>query len=244
MKAILWREWLLFRRQFWKITAAALTLPSLYMLAFGWGLGERVQLPDQSYISFIVPGIMALATMNISFSAVAVKLNIEKVYEKNLELMIMAPLRMPFFALAKISTGMLRGLYAASLICALAYLFGVSLQPGIQLLLLVVINCLVFSALGFLAGMTVSSHQDLNRVNSFALVPMAFLCGTFFPLDQVPALARHIILALPLTHSVQGMRAVASGAVIPSGSLAILALYFLLFLGIGTWLSYRLDASS
>jgi len=40
------------------------------------------------------------------------------------------------------------------------------------------------------------------------------------------------------------MRAVASGAVIPSGSLAILALYFLLFLGIGTWLSYRLDASS
>ncbi len=244
MTAILWREWMIFKRQFWEITAAAVILPALYVLAFGWGLGDKVDLPGQSYISFIVPGILALATMNISFSNVAVKLNIEKVYEKNLELFIMAPLKMPFFALAKMGTGMLRGLYASALIIVLALFFGVVVRLSPMLLLLIVLNCLVFSALGFLAGLMVSSHQDLNRVNSFFLVPMAFLCGTFFPLDQVPSAARYFIMLLPLTHSAQGMRAAAAGIEAPLISVFVLLFYFICFLVIGILFSYRLDASA
>lgn len=241
MSAILYREFLLFKRQFWKISAAAAVSPTLYLLAFGWGLGRRVELPGQSYISFIVPGIMALATMNVSFSAVSVKLNTERNYEKNLELFLASPLRMYSFALAKIFAGALRGLYSAALIVCLAFFFGVRLHFSGLLVLLIVLNCMIFAALGFFAGMTTGSHQELNRFNSFFLVPMSFLCGTFFPLEQLPFVARLAIDLLPLTYASGGIRAAAEGKSVLPDVPVVLALFFLLFLSLGLWRCYRMD---
>lgn len=40
--------------------------PILYMVAFGWGLGRSINTGTGSYLDFLVPGILALNSMNIA----------------------------------------------------------------------------------------------------------------------------------------------------------------------------------
>lgn len=67
---VLWEKWVDFKYEWKRITIAALVSPMLYMIALGWGLGSTSAVTDRPYIDFLVPGILALTTMNTSFSAV------------------------------------------------------------------------------------------------------------------------------------------------------------------------------
>jgi ABC-type multidrug transport system permease subunit len=39
---------------------------------------------------------------------------------------------------------------------------------------------------GFIIGILIKSHADMGKFTSFIITPMAFLCGTFFPLEKMP----------------------------------------------------------
>ena len=80
---VLWEKWVEFKFEWKKITIAALISPLLYMIALGWGLGATSSVTDRPYIDFLVPGIIALTTMNTSFSAVAQPLNVQRIFEHN-----------------------------------------------------------------------------------------------------------------------------------------------------------------
>jgi ABC-type multidrug transport system permease subunit len=54
------------------------------------------------------------------------------------------------------------------------------------------------------------------------MLPMTFLCGTFFSLGALPDVAKAVLFALPLTHSSQALRAAALGEVFPWLSLLAL----------------------
>ena len=64
---VLWEKWVEFKYEWFKITTSALISPLLYMIALGWGLGAATTVTDRPYIDFLVPGIIALTTMNTSF---------------------------------------------------------------------------------------------------------------------------------------------------------------------------------
>ena len=65
--------------------------PVLYMVAFGWGLARSVNTGGGSYLDFIVPGILALNSMNIAFNSLT-PLCTERVYHKSLEEYLLAPI--------------------------------------------------------------------------------------------------------------------------------------------------------
>ena len=75
----IWEKWIEFKFEWKKITAAALVTPILYMIALGWGLGSMTTVTDRPYIDFLVPGLIAMCTMNNSFSAVATTLNVQRI---------------------------------------------------------------------------------------------------------------------------------------------------------------------
>ncbi len=90
--AVLWREFLFFLREdFFNITTSAIITPLLYMVAFGWGLGSDVHIEGYTYMHFVVPGIIALTTMNTSFSAMSVRLNSSRLHEKSFEFYMTSP---------------------------------------------------------------------------------------------------------------------------------------------------------
>lgn len=54
--------------------------PFLYIFAFGIGLGKNVSVDGGSYLNFLIPGMIALNSMNISFNTIAAPLNMSRIY--------------------------------------------------------------------------------------------------------------------------------------------------------------------
>ena len=81
---IMWRDWIVLRRRLKKFILSRLVTPVLYLVAFGWGLGKNINLASGSYLDFLVPGIVALNTMNVSYMSIT-SVHAERVYHKSLE---------------------------------------------------------------------------------------------------------------------------------------------------------------
>lgn len=231
---VLWQDYVLFKARFWSITTGTMIAPVLYLVAFGWGLGSGMMIEGTSYINFVIPGIIALTTMTISFSTVANDINIARIYTKTFEEFMIAPISMVVYSAAKVTAGALRGMYSAFIIILLAVLFRSGLEIGPYFIFITILNCFVFSAFGFSAGLIIDSHADMSKFSNFIITPMSFLCGTFFPLDKMPMLFKGFIWILPLTHTSQALRGAGEGLFIKFLHPAILTLYFIVFFLIGT----------
>ena len=66
---VFWRDWIVLRHRLLKFILSRMVAPVLYMVAFGWGLARSVNTGGGSYLDFIVPGILALNSMNIAFNS-------------------------------------------------------------------------------------------------------------------------------------------------------------------------------
>ena len=227
---VLWEKWVEFKFEWKKITASALVSPMLYMIALGWGLGSTSSVTDRPYIDFLVPGIIALSTMNNSFSAVGQPLNVQRLFERSFDQIIISPTPMPAYIFGQMLGGALRGMYSGLLILLLSIPFGASIQLSPAFFLIMLLNGLTFAALGILSAIVASSHGDIARFSTFFILPMTFLCNTFFPLEKVPNFIQVLISILPLTHASSSLRAMAYGSAPNVWSLLILAGYATVFM--------------
>lgn len=227
---VLWEKWVEFKFEWKKITASALVSPMLYMIALGWGLGSTSSVTDRPYIDFLVPGIIALSTMNNSFSAVGQPLNVQRLFERSFDQIIISPTPMPAYIFGQMLGGALRGMYSGLLILLLSIPFGASIQLSPAFFLVMLLNGMTFAALGILSAIVASSHGDIARFSTFFILPMTFLCNTFFPLEKVPSFIQVLISILPLTHASSSLRAMAYGSAPNVWSLLILAGYAAIFM--------------
>lgn len=203
---ILWQEFVVFKRKFVGTTISFLISPILYLVAFGWGLGSGVSIDGVSYMAYIIPGIIGMNTMMTSFSNTANNINISRIFYKTFEDYMISPINMTIYALGKIIAGACYGIYSATLIIVMVTIFTSDLVITPYFILISLLNCFVFSSMGFLIGLLVNSHSDMAKFTSFVITPMSFLCGTFFPIDKMPEVLRFIIYLLPLTHTNIAMR--------------------------------------
>lgn len=204
--AVIWKDWIVFRNKIVSNTLSAVIGPLLYLIAFGWGIGDQVTVDGMSYLAFVIPGIAAMNAMGISFGTTANGINIARLYDKTFEAEMMSPIRTLTFSAAKIIFGTLRGLYGAALILAVSLLFSGSLNITPYFILVMALNCCAFSGIGFIAGLKINSHADMAKVSNFIITPMSFLCGTLFPLTRFPAALRYVFEFLPLSQAVNGLR--------------------------------------
>lgn len=204
--AILWKEWVIFRRKFFSTSIGMIVGPLLYLIAFGWGLGSSVQINGMSYIAFVIPGLVAMNSMTNSYSPIANDINISRIYGQTFESTMTAPINMGVYTVARIIAGAIRGIYSATLIILISFLFQRDLRIDWYFAAILILNCCVFSSIGFIAGILINSHADMAKVSNFVITPMSFLCGTFFPLERFPSVLQPIVNALPLSITVRGLR--------------------------------------
>lgn len=227
---VLWEKWVEFKFEWLKITASALVSPLLYMIALGWGLGSTSTVTDRPYIDFLVPGIIALSTMNNSFSAVGQPLNVQRLFERSFDQIVISPTPMPAYIFGQMLGGALRGMYSGVLILLISMPFGANIQLRPAFFLVMLLNGMTFAALGILSAIVASSHGDIARFSTFFILPMTFLCNTFFPLERVPQWIQILISILPLTHASSSLRSMAYGGSPEIISLLILAAYATVFM--------------
>ncbi len=226
---VLWREWVFFRHRFLKITSAQIVTPILYLIAFGWGVGENLEMDGSQYMAYILPGVVALTSMRTSFSAISMRVSVTRLHERSFESYLAAPIQIHWLAIGHILSGALRGLYASALILLIGIPFGVMYQIDLPFILVCFVNGFMFAALGFFAAMMIDTHYDMNRFTSFVITPMAFLCGTFFSLKKLPWVLRQIIELMPLTHSTRLLRAIVLGGRIEMFSFLVMLVYCVIF---------------
>jgi ABC-2 type transport system permease protein len=73
--------------------------------------------------------------------------------------------------------------------------------------LMLLVSCFVFALFGVLIALVINSHQGMSTFSTLVMLPMTFLCGTFFSLSQLPDAAKAVLYILPLTHSSECLRA-------------------------------------
>lgn len=221
---VFWRDWVVLKRRLTKFILSRMVAPLLYLVAFGWGLGRSIQVDSGTYLDFLVPGILALNSMNISFNSIT-PVHAERIYHKSLEEYIIAPIVPDAFVIGKVLAAVLRSLISSAIIVVLAYLFGAHFSLTPLFIAVLVLNSVIFAEIGFLAAMKINTYEEMAQVNTYILLPMSFLCGTFFKTTTLPDAVRYAIELLPLTHTSYLLRGLGAGEAVALGSLAALIVY-------------------
>ena len=236
---VFWRDFIVLKRRMTKFILSRMVAPMLYLVAFGWGLGRSIEVNSGSYLDFLVPGIMALNSMNISFNSIT-PVHAERIYHKSLEEYIIAPIWPDAFVIGKVLAAVLRGLISSAIIVLLAMAFGAHLTLTPLFIIVLILNCIIFAEIGFLAAMKINTYEEMGQANTYILLPMSFLCGTFFSTHALPDLLRYFIEILPLTHTSYLLRGLGTGSEISLLSLLVLVIYALLGLWLGSRASRKL----
>jgi lipooligosaccharide transport system permease protein len=213
---VLLRNWLSFKSSAWIAVISGFFEPVLYLLSFGYGIGELVgnistSTGNISYAAYIAPGLLATSAMNgaifDSTWNVFFKLNESRLYKAMLSTSL-GPLDV---ALGEIAWALMRGgIYATAFTLVLA---GLGLVTSWWALLAVPAAILVafgFASFGMAITSYMKSHHQMNLFDIF-LLPMFLFSGAFYPLTVFPGWAQAVIKALPLGQGIELVTKAMSG---------------------------------
>ncbi len=215
---IFWGDWLELRARITQVAASGLVSPLIYIMAFGLGLGNSIRpgggLIDagyDSYLEFMLPGMVALSSMTISFGGTTFSICGDRLFSKTFEEMLLVPVHPLGLFLGKMLAGVLRGLMTSASVILVAILFTGKLWSFLNplFLFLLVLNCAVFAGLGVIIGLSVKSLESVGIYNNFLIVPMSFLGATFFDPSTLPVGLKVVVYCLPLTYTSIGLRSAA-----------------------------------
>lgn len=224
---VLWEKWTEFKRDFYKITLSAMISPLLYLIVFGMGI--KTTSHGEPYINFLIPGLVAMSTMTGSFGAVAQNMSVQRLYEKALDQIMVSPTPLWQFITGQIIGGSLRGIYSAAMILLLTFPLKTGLVWNGWSLLVMFLNGTVFATIALTLSFTAKSYTDAPRYTSFIIVPMSFLCNTFFSTEEMPNGFRQFVSVLPLSKASEMLRSISRGEGFDEWGIVVLAIYLVVF---------------
>ncbi len=210
----------LFRREysrFMKVAVQTLITPfvssTLYLMIFGVSLGGSIKLKDGlPYLSFLIPGLVMMACLNNSFQNSSSSIVSSK-FSGDLEDLKVSPLSSLQIVLALSSAAMMRGLIVGSITFFVGegcyYLNYGELLPVMHPLLLILflfLGSLAFACFGISIAFWAKTFDQLSAVSGFILMPLIYLGGVFFSIENLPPLWKSISLFNPLLYMINGVR--------------------------------------
>lgn len=230
------KEMLQFRRKLLRLgyIFSAMMVPIIYLITFGLGLGKAVILADGTdYLTFLLPGLVAMSSMSNSYSWVASALNLSRIYFKTFQTYVQSPISPSSIMIGEVLAGMVKGLFASLLLILVGVVVPSDFKLNLIFLVTLFLNCFMFACLGVITGMLTKTHEDTATYSNFLILPMAFFSGTFFSIERIPEVFKPLIYIMPLTHTNIVIRksSIDSEALI---SLIIILSYCLCFFLIGS----------
>ncbi len=188
---------------------------------------QQVEDESLSTIQFVTPGLLGWAVaMSAAFGAAATLQGWRQT--KLLRRLQLAPVSTRTIVAARVLVTLGIALVQMAIFLGLAAAaFGLQLSGAWWAAVpLLVIGTLCFMAVGLLAGALARTTEGAVNAANFMVLPMAFLSGSFFPLDGAPTWLQRVSDLLPLKHLNEGMLDVmvrgegASAALAPMAVLA------------------------
>ena len=238
---VLYRELHVFSKKIKRQILASSLSPFLFLIAFGWGFGKDVTINGLPYISFLIPGLIAMSTLNQCYG-ISQEINISRFYFHTFDEFLIAPISHVEIVIGEAFYGVFKGTISMGLIFLYAYLFQVKLLFNPIFIPAVFLHMLLFALLGVTMAMIVHDHGNQANLNTFVITPMIFLCGTFFPVDKLPGFFKVIVHSLPLTYSTKIIRASLTGGSVDLTHLWIILGFSVLFFFTALWALKRVEA--
>jgi lipooligosaccharide transport system permease protein len=214
--------------------------PVIILLAMGIGLGAYVGLVGgQSYMAFIVPGIICSYAMYSSVFECTYGSFTRMEYEKTYDAIISTPLSIDDVITGEIFWGATRSLLTGIVILAIASAFQLVHSAWAVLIIPVVfLEGIMFSSLAMFFTSLVPSIYTFNYFFTLFVTPMFFFSGVFFPLTSFPPVVQTLSWIAPLTAPVYICRNLLDSTFGPGvlGALGIMVFFVLVFF----WLALRM----
>ena len=198
-------------RRFWKVGAQTVAGPVvttlLYMMVFVVALqGARPPLHGTPFAEFVGPGLIMMAMLNNAFANASSSLIQAKVMNTATDFLTppLSPLELTAgFALGAATRGLVVGLVTAVCILPFARLEVANLVAVVGF---GAAACLIMGMLGVLAGLWAQKFDQLAAVQNFVVMPMTFLSGTFYLVENLPEPFATISHFNPFFYLIDGFR--------------------------------------
>jgi ABC-2 type transport system permease protein len=182
--------------------------PLLYLLVLGFGLGPVFAQSGQgSYLQFIAPGVVGMAILFTSiFSGIGLLWDRQFGFLRET---LVAPVPRLQIMLGRTLGGATIAAIQGTLILVVCMIAGFRPQSlaAIPLaLVFMLLVGLVFAGLGTAIGSTLKDMQGFQLIMNFLIMPIFFLSGALFPLNNLPTALSLATRADPLSYGVDGLR--------------------------------------
>jgi lipooligosaccharide transport system permease protein len=206
--AVISRDATVFSRYWRSTTFSSIVQPLIYLLAFGFGIGNLVsRAGGLDYKQYVGTGMVATAVLFSSMFPGMFTTFVRRTFQRTYDAMLAAPLSVEELVTAEgISLALRAGVYGcAPLLVAIAF----GLRPGAGIILVPFIGFttgLGFALFGIFISGVAKSIDNFGYVTSAVITPLFLLAGTFFPITGFPRGVRIAVQFNPLYHCVQLVR--------------------------------------
>lgn len=182
--------------------------PLLFLVALGYGFGPiYAKAGGGDYIQFLVPGIIC---MGILFTSVF--MGIEIIWDRQfgfLKETLVAPVPRFYIMLGRTLGGATLATAQGVIIFLIALLIGfrpenLAMLPLAFLFMFMI--AVLFTALGTALASRMEDMHGFQLITNFLIMPIFFLSGALFPLQNLPPSITLIAKMDPLSYGVDGLR--------------------------------------
>jgi ABC-2 type transport system permease protein len=219
--------------------------PILFLVALGYGLGPVFAKAGQgNYLEFLAPGIIG---MSIIFSAIFNGMQV--IWDRQfgfLKETMVAPVSRLSIMFGRTIGGATVASAQGILVLLIAILAGfhpVSWIGVIPAIIMMFLIALLFSSLGIMVASLLKDMQGFQLIMNFLVMPLFFLSGALFPLNNVPSALLIVAKCDPLSYGVDALRyfLIGSSTFPLALDIGVLVIISALFLGLGSYFFSRIE---
>ncbi|MCZ7382309.1 MAG: ABC transporter permease [Candidatus Methanoperedens sp.] len=173
-------------------------------------LESGVVFKDRSYLDFLMPGIISIVLMFISFLLASITI-VQERSKKTLIRTLLTPISLEGFILEKTAALILIALLQGIIMIVVAYLLYGIVIPADQLgglFLVILVYSAAFIGIGMALATFAESENTAMLLSLVLSIPMLFLSGVFFPFETMPELMVKLGNALPITMGIKALNSV------------------------------------
>jgi ABC-2 type transport system permease protein len=198
-------------RRFTRIWPQTLLPPAvttaLYFLIFGRLIGDRVgEVHGESYMDYIVPGIILMSVISHSYSNVVSSFYSTK-FQHHIEELLVAPVPNTVILAGYVCGGIARGVLVGCVVTAISLLFTtIPVQHWLITLSIFVLTATLFALAGFINAVFADSFDDISIIPNFVLTPLSYLGGVFYSVGMLPDIWQQIAKLNPILYMINAFR--------------------------------------
>jgi ABC-2 type transport system permease protein len=204
--ALAYRQWRLERRMFWRNPTAAFfsfVLPLIFLTLLGAILSD-----SQDALDIIVPGIAGMSVMSTTFTALAI--NITFLRESGVLKRIRGTPLPAGAYLAGVAANAVTNAIVQVIVVVLAgrLFFGIGWpEDWLELAVFTIAGVACLAALGVAWSHVIPNFDSAPAYTNIVFLPVIFISGVFYDVDDAPRFLGDIAQVLPLTHIIDGLSA-------------------------------------